>query len=265
MLADRKREGGGFDLARAEQLWWEQYVPQLHVVSVTGLPMTPAADKLAQEDLSDVGILQLAGVLAPVVLFAADPDLIRHGVAVPYWEAVRSALGKIGKAEAGMHGSAAMILGAGHGLAASARLARAHPVATGLVAAVASAFAYRNRARVTSEARATLARIGTGALKALGEPFMQHEIHGRDWTRAERGTAGDDVLSQVARILARSPKPLTRTDILAALSAAVQEPHRRQMEGLTRLLYRLSAFHQATPGRWQVGRTRMQITAPPWE
>ncbi|MER6135742.1 hypothetical protein [Streptomyces sp. NPDC001815] len=49
---------------------------------MNGLPTTEAADELAQEDLSDVGILQLAGVLAPVVLFAEDPDLIRHGVAV---------------------------------------------------------------------------------------------------------------------------------------------------------------------------------------
>ncbi|MFI1213202.1 hypothetical protein ACH4UV_37125 [Streptomyces sp. NPDC020802] len=49
---------------------------------MNGLPTTEAADELAQEDLSDVGILQLAGVLAPAVLFAEDPDLIRHGVAV---------------------------------------------------------------------------------------------------------------------------------------------------------------------------------------
>lgn len=35
--------------------------------------MTAAADKLAQEDLCDIDILQLAGVLSPVALFAADP------------------------------------------------------------------------------------------------------------------------------------------------------------------------------------------------
>lgn len=40
------------NLANAEKLWWQEYVPLLHVVSVTGLPMTAAADKLAQEDLS---------------------------------------------------------------------------------------------------------------------------------------------------------------------------------------------------------------------
>ncbi|MDQ0577827.1 hypothetical protein QF030_000005 [Streptomyces rishiriensis] len=264
VLADRKREGGTFDLARAEQLWWQQYVPLLHVVDVNGLPMTAAADKLAHEDLSDVGILQLAGVLAPVVLLAADRDLIRQGVAVPNWETVRSVLGKIGKAEAGMQGSTSALLGTGYTLAGAVRLARAHPVAAGVAVAAAGAYAYRNRSRFTSDTRAALARFGTEAVKVLGEPFVQHEVHGRDWAQAQRGTAGGDVLSQVARMLARAPEPMTRTDILAALPTAVQEPHRRQMNGLGRLLHRFPAFHQAAPGRWQLGRTNMQITAPPW-
>ncbi|MFJ2736166.1 PIN domain-containing protein [Streptomyces sp. NPDC087317] len=264
VLADRKREGGTFDLARAERLWWQQYVPLLHVVCVDGLPMTAAADKLAHEDLSDVGILQLAGVLAPVVLLAADRDLIRQGIAVPNWEAVRGVLGRIGKAEAGMQGSTTTIVGAGYGLAGAVRLARAHPVAATVAVAAAGTYAYLNRSRISSDARAKLARFGTEAFKILGEPFVQHEVHGCDWTQAQRGTAGDDVLSQVARLLARAPEPMTRTDILAALPAAVQEPHRRQMDGLGRLLHRFPAFHQAAPGRWQLGRNNMQITAPPW-
>ncbi|WP_328974218.1 PIN domain-containing protein [Streptomyces canus] len=184
VLADRKREGGPFDLARAERLWWQQYVPLLHVVSVTGLPMTAAADKLAQEDLSDVGILQLAGVLAPVVLFASGPGLIRHGVAVPNWEAVRSVLGRISKAEKGTQGSTSALLGTGYTLAGAARLARAHPLAAGVVVAAASAYAFCSRTRFTSESRATFARFGTGALKVLGEPFIQHEEHGRRWTKS---------------------------------------------------------------------------------
>ncbi|PIB04234.1 MULTISPECIES: hypothetical protein [Streptomyces] len=59
-------------------------------------------------------------------------------------------------------------------------------------------------------------------------------------------------------------EPMTRTDILAALPVWAQEPHRRQMDGLGRLLHRFPAFHQAAPSSWQVGRTNMQITAPPW-
>ncbi|MEE4597465.1 PIN domain-containing protein [Streptomyces sp. DSM 41524] len=264
VLADRKREGGSFDLVRAEQLWWQQYVPVLHVVCVNGLPMTPAADKLAHEDLSDVGILQLAGVLAPVVLFASDRDLIRQGVAVPNWEAVRGVLGRIGRAEAGMEGSTATIVAAGYGLAGAARIARAHPVAAAAAVTAAGVYAYRNRSRFSSDTRTKLVRFGAEAFRILGEPFVQHEVHGREWAQARRGTGGDDLLSRVARLLARSPEPMTRTDILAALPASVQEPHRRQMEGLRRLLHRFPAFHQAAPGRWQLGRRNMQITAPPW-
>lgn len=264
VLADRKREGGTFDLAKAEEMWWREYVPLLHVVSVSGLPMTAAADKLAQEDLSDVGILQLAGVLAPVVLLAADPDLIRHDVAVRDWGAARALLGKIGNAENGIHGSTTAIMGTGYAVAGSVRLARAHPVATGVLATAASIYAYRHRARFAGNGRAALARFGAEALRVLGEPFVQHEVHVRRWREAERGTAGGDLLSQVTRLLARAPEPMTRTDILAALPAPAHEPHRRQMDGLGRLLQRFPAFHQAAPGRWQVGRTNVQITAPPW-
>jgi hypothetical protein len=259
VLADRKREGGTFDPAQAEQLWWQHYVPLLHVVCVNGLPMTPAADKLAQEDLSDVGILQLAGVLAPVVLFAEDPDLIRQGIAVPGWRDVRAALGRIGKAEAGMQASGTAVLGTGYGLYSAARLARAHPVVARIAAATVGAYAYRKRSWFNADTRAKLARLGTEALKVLTEPYGQYELHKPGWTQAERGTAGDDVLSQVARLLARTPMPMTRTEILAALHESIQAPHRRQMDGLGRLLYRFPAFHQAEPGRWQLGRVNMQV------
>jgi hypothetical protein len=124
VLADRKREGGGFELAEAERLWWREYVPLQHVVSVYGLPMTPAADKLAQEDLSDVGILQLAGLLSPVVFFASDPDLIRHGAAVRDWGAVRAVLGRVGQAELGIRTSTAMTVATGRALAGAARRPR---------------------------------------------------------------------------------------------------------------------------------------------
>ncbi|MFF4542152.1 hypothetical protein [Streptomyces aureus] len=71
-------------------------------------------------------------------------------------------------------------------------------------------------------------------------------------------------MSQVARLLARAPMPMTRTDILAALPSAVQTPHRRQMDELGRLLHCFPAFHEAEIDRWQIGRTNVQVTAPPW-
>ncbi|MET7898312.1 hypothetical protein [Streptomyces mirabilis] len=70
--------------------------------------------------------------------------------------------------------------------------------------------------------------------------------------------------SPVARLLARAPEPMTGTRILSALPAAAQNPHRRQTVGPGRLLHRFLAFHQPAPGKWQVGRVDLQITAPPW-
>ncbi|SBT94942.1 hypothetical protein GA0115233_11107 [Streptomyces sp. DI166] len=56
---------------------------------------------------------------------------------------------------------------------------------------------------------------------------------------------------------------MTRTDILAALPESVQTPHRRQMEGLGRLLHRFPAFNQVEPGRWQLGRANVQVRPRP--
>ncbi|MFD9655762.1 PIN domain-containing protein [Streptomyces mirabilis] len=263
VLSDRMNEGGDFDLVKAERLWWGEYVPLLHVVCVDGLPMTTAADKLAQEDPSDVGILQLAGVLAPVVLLAADRDLIRQGVAARDWPALRAVLGKIGAAEQAVQGSTAVMEMSGRSLIGTARLARAHPLATGALAAAVGFYAYRNRARLP-HARATLSQAGMEVLRTLAEPFARHEQHAGTWKHAERGIRGDDLLSLVARLLARAPEPMTRTDLLSALPTSAQHPHRQQMDGLGRLLHRFPAFHQPAPGKWQLGRANMQITAPPW-
>ncbi|MEU9547314.1 hypothetical protein [Streptomyces mirabilis] len=104
-----------------------------------------------------------------------------------------------------MQANGNLVVGTGYGLYSAARLARTYPVAAGIVAAAASFYAYRNRARFTADTRANLARLGTEALKVLTEPYGQYELHKPGWTQAERGTAGDDVLSQVARLLAARP------------------------------------------------------------
>jgi hypothetical protein len=266
VLDDRKREGETFDLAAAEALWWQEYVPLLHVVCVSGLPMTPEADKISQEDLSDVGAAQLAGLIAPAVVFASDPDLVRNGVAAKKWGDTRALLGKIGGAESGMWAHTAVTMATGRGLAGAARLARAHPLAAGVMTAAAGIYAYRHRDRLADpELRKILRKTGIELTKAVGDPFLRHDLHQQVWTRTEHGAAGSELLSQVARLLARSPEPLTRTTILDDLPKPPDEPRRRQMDGLGRLLHRFPAFHQAEPGRWQLGRTDMQITAPPWE
>jgi len=62
---------------------------------------------------------------------------------------------------------------------------------------------YRNRARLP-RARATLARVGMEVLQTFAEPYARHELHTSTWKDAERGMAGDDELSLVARLLARA-------------------------------------------------------------
>jgi hypothetical protein len=153
VLADRKREGGSFDLCEAEALWWQEYIPVLHVVPTSGLPMTPAADKIAQEDLSDIGAAQLVGLLSPVVLFAADPDLVRHGLGPKDWRRVRAGLGKLGGAETKIWATTAVALRAGSGVAQLGRLARAHPVAAAVVAATVGIAAHQARDRLKPKTR----------------------------------------------------------------------------------------------------------------
>ncbi|WP_454320715.1 hypothetical protein [Streptomyces phaeoluteigriseus] len=67
--------------------------------------------------------------------------------------------------------------------------------------AAAGTYAYLNRSRFSSDTPGKTSRFGT---EILSEPFVQHELHERGWPQAQRGTAGDDALSQVARLLART-------------------------------------------------------------
>ncbi|MFD0078549.1 PIN domain-containing protein [Streptomyces sp. NPDC127166] len=262
VLADRRREGGAFDFRAAEALWWREYIPLLHVVPTTGLPMTPAADKIAHEDLSDIGAAQLTGLIGPVVLFAEDRDLVRHGIAAQDWRKVRAGLGKLGGAESKVRVNITLTLHAGSGVAQLARLARVHPIAAVVAAAAVGIGAHRVRGRLKPETRAAWAEAGKTLATAFGMPFVEHEKHEAAWKEVEHGAPGVDLLSQVARTLARSSEPLPRTAILRRLPSPPAEPHQRQMDGLGRLLRRFPAFHQTEPGRWQLGRSNVQVSRP---
>lgn len=89
VLADRHREGGRFDLGRALELWQSRYAPVLYVVDTTNLPMTPQGEVLADRDASDVPMLLLADVIAPVVLIGTDKDLVASGLADADWAVLR--------------------------------------------------------------------------------------------------------------------------------------------------------------------------------
>ncbi|MEU2235612.1 PIN domain-containing protein [Streptomyces vietnamensis] len=260
VLADRRREGENFDLRAAEDLWWQQYIPLLHVVPTHELPMTSAARKVARIDPSDAGAAKLMDLLSPVVLLAADRDLIRQDLGPRDWGRVRAGLGKLGGAESGVRLNLTLTVHAGSGVARLARLAWNYPVVAVAIATAAGVGAYQARKRITPGSRQGLAEFGKALTMAFGLPFVEHQKHEEAWKAVEYGSSGVDLLSQVARTLACSPEPLTRSAILERLSSPPTEPHRRQMDGLGRLLHRFPAFHQAAPGKWQLGRSNLQLT-----
>ncbi|BBG20740.1 hypothetical protein RVR_P1126 (plasmid) [Actinacidiphila reveromycinica] len=272
VLADRKREGGKFDLDRALGIWFGRYAPVLFVVDTDSLPMTPEAEVLALEDPSDVGMLQLAAVIAPVVLIATDDDLLRSNLASADWIALRAALGKVGVTEGSMHdfeqASGFAINGLTAAVGGAVRLARANPVAAGAVAMAAGAGAlyWRRRAAVLERpARSgpgafmtVLAELGTRLGRIEGRHTQGEEV----WQRAELGVPGDSLLHQVARTLAESPQPMTRTALLAVLEDPGNASHTARMAELRELLVGHPMFVDAGRGRWQIGRRGAEAPRP---
>ncbi|MFE9882491.1 PIN domain-containing protein [Streptomyces sp. NPDC005784] len=215
VLADRHREGGRFDLGRALEMWQSQYVPVLYVVDAAGLPMTPEAKILAERDVSDVPMLLLAGVIAPVVIIGTDKDLVASGLASKDWIALRSALGDVGVTEGEM-----------------ADLERAFSVVarvtSHVIEAVVKQLSDRKQLMI---AGAVLAMLGGAALwqhrrkgpraspqwKSATSTLLEQvstktaarvarHRRGEDrWQQAELGTPGDTLLHRVARAVVASP------------------------------------------------------------
>ena len=144
VLERRHRDKGGFDLARAQELWWTAYVPVIYTVSTDHLPMSEQAARLAARDSSDVGSVLLLEALAPAALLAEDKDLVATGLACDLWREVRTALGLIDSAEETRRGAQMMTNVAFNGGAVVVRQAfrgaRVHPLLAlgiaGLVVAV---------------------------------------------------------------------------------------------------------------------------------
>jgi hypothetical protein len=272
VLHDRRSEGEVFDLAAAERLWWTAYLPLIRVVCTSGLPMTPAARVLAEQDPSDVGALQLAGVLAPVVLIAGDKDLRRSGLAHRDWAQVRAALGKVGPVEDQFRTAAQVtglsVYGAIAGVSGISRLARANPWTAMLLAGATAAGVIKYQRRKPIQQRIADARPAwITALEQVGALIValeQRHRHGEMvWEEAERGQADQGMLHQVTRLLACAPQPMTRTEILHELGPIPGYRHRDLMADLHRMLIRFPLFAEVSPGRWQVGRTGVDFGGLP--
>ncbi|MEV6512943.1 PIN domain-containing protein [Streptomyces sp. NPDC051642] len=264
VLADRHREGGKFDLRRALELWQSRYLPVLYVVDASGLPMTPEAKVLAGRDASDVPMLLLAGVIAPVVLIGTDADLVDSGLAVKEWRELRSALGDVGVTEGQMtdlERQAGVLMNLTGNLIEAAVVQLSNPkrlaTVTVVAATAAGALYWRRRKhpRVPSKRQPVLPMM-EHASKQMAALTARH-TRGEDlWQQAELGTPGDTLLHQVARTLLRSRAPLTRTAIVERLGDVVPGArHTARMTALRDVLTDHAMFVDVTGrGHWQVGR-----------
>lgn len=264
VLADRHQEGGRFDLGRALALWQSRYAPVLYVVDTGGLPMTPQAQVLAGRDASDVPMLLLAGVIAPVVIIGTDADLVDSGLAVKEWRELRSALGDVGVTEGKMidlERQAGVFLSITEHLVKGV-IRQSSPkrlAAAAVVAGVMGSVVYR-RQQKDPRVRSRRQPVWPVVLEHVATRMAAHtERHTRgedQWRQAELGTPGGTLLHLIARTLVGSRKPLTRTAIVERLGEAVHGAgHAERMGAVRDVLTAHAMFVDVTGrGHWQVGR-----------
>ena len=98
--------------------------------------------------------------------------------------------------------------------------------------------------------------IGRGLLHLLEEYGAALTI----WSSAQRGRPGRALTHRVARILATSPKPMTRTEIATQLHDEVSKRgHRAVMMRLYGILHSHRAFCEISRGRWQLGKENANL------
>lgn len=256
----------GVDPEAAERLWWRSYVGVIRFVPTGDLPPGDVALEraLGERDASDLPTLKLASLIAPTVVLAADADLQGVGLAYERWWEVPETIRKIVAGQGSTELAARTVFGAGYGTVAAirglARVLQKPPVAltVGLLATVA-VITYRSwlpyvRRKIDAASprvRHAAGSIGRGLLHLLEEYGAALTI----WSSAQRGRPGCTLSHRVARILATSPKPMTRTEIAAQLHDEVlKRGHRAVMMRLYAILRSHQAFCEISRGRWQLGK-----------
>jgi predicted nucleic acid-binding protein len=262
----------GFELAAAEKLWWESYVKVIRFVPAGDLPPgDPDFERaLRARDPSDLPTVTLASLIAPVVVLAADHDLQDIGLAYERWWEVPETIRKMVAGQGSSDLAARVIFGAGYGTFALIRgavRALQNPwvaAAAVVIAAVAIATHRKWYPQASQWAEETIPGIrraaGTAAGMLLGT-FEQYWAAATIWRSAQRGLRGHALTHQVARLLATSPGPMTRTEIAAQLPAEVSEHgHRAVMADLSAVLEQHQAFCPVTRSRWQLGKENASLT-----
>ena len=259
------------DLAAADRLWWHSYVGVIRFVPTGDLPPgDPVLERaLGGRDASDLPTLQAASLIAPVVVLAADADLQDVGLAYERWWEIPEAARRIVAGQGSTELAARVVFGAGYGAVAAIRgLARAlqrPPVALTVVAiAAVAAMTYhwwcphlRRRAEAASPGvRHAAGRAGHAVYRMFERYWAALSI----WSSAQRGQRGRTLTHRVARMLATSPKPMTRTEITARLPDEVaRHGHRTMMAELHHVLHGHQAFCEVSRGRWQLGKENVNL------
>jgi predicted nucleic acid-binding protein len=259
------------DIAAVEKLWWDRYVKLIRFVPTADLPPgDPKLEKaLGARDPSDLPTLKLASLIAPAVVLAADRDLVNIGLAYERWWDVPEAIRKMVAGQGSTEIAARVVLGGAYGVVALVRSAasalRRPWVAAGVLAVAAIAVMTREmwyppmRERVEQasppvrDAITSAGRWIVGLFEEYGRALMV-------WSAARRGRPGTTLAHTVARELAASPEPMTRTEIVGRLHAQVaSRGHRAVMADLEATLNRHQAFCQVTPYRWQLGKDEARV------
>ena len=273
ILAKRApREGA--NLAAAEKLWWQSYIKVIRFVPTGDLPPGDPALELALgvRDPSDLPTVRLASLIAPAVVLAADPDLQDIGLAYERWWEVPEAIRNMVAGQGSTDLAARVVFGTGYGAVAlirgAARALRQPRVAITVLSIAAVAAGTRRRwypdARRWVEQISPRTRQVAGTVgRALFGVFEQYWAAAAIWSSAQRGQPGRTLVHRVARLLATSPKPMTRTEIAGRLHAEVSERgHRAVMADLYSILNRHQAFCQVSRSRWQLGKEDAALGIP---
>lgn len=260
VLENRGLDGEQFHLGRALELWWGTYLPLLRTVCTTGLSMPAEADRLAREDPTDVPTLQLHGIIAPAVLLASDRDLRRSGLMPEPWPKVRRSVRDVGiaenKAREVTNFAGALVEGTFWVMGHAFRLARANVPAAAIVTLLGGAgfLKYRRtHPRQPGRFMAGAARMGEHVATLAMPGLVQHGQGSAIWMAAETGTPGMTLLHDVAGLLARSDRPMTRTAILRRLHHVPGRTHTDRMYALYEVLRSYPAFVAVDAHRWQLG------------
>jgi hypothetical protein len=265
VLAKRARQEG-VDSSAAEGMWWTTYVKVIRFVSTADLPeANPELERALQgRDMSDVPTLRLASLIAPTVVLASDRDLQDIGLAYERWWEVPEVVREVVVGQGSTEFAARAVFGAGYGtLAAMRGIARAlqhPPVAIAAVSVIVAGFLSRRfwypyirhqMDRITPPAWEGITKVARFVIGRFEEYGTALTI----WSSAQRGQRGSALIHRVARILATSPKSMTRTEITARLRRDVaQRGHRAVMDDLYAVLHRHQAFCEISRSRWQLGK-----------